>query len=189
MPAFILELLNEAAFMRFIGDKGVRTLADAREYMLKGPIDSYERHGFGLYAACLRDGTPIGICGLVKRDGLADAGRRVRVPGATLSAGIRHRVRGGGIGARKAKLAAAARRCHYGAGQPRVDRRARENRAQVRADDPARRRQRRTQSVRHRASREPTMNLASVLGTLYVLSELALMLKKRAKSARLSGRG
>jgi ribosomal-protein-alanine N-acetyltransferase len=69
---FILELLNEAAFLRFIGDKGVRTLDAAREYMLKGPIDSYRRHGFGLYAVCLRDGTPIGICGLVKRDGLAD---------------------------------------------------------------------------------------------------------------------
>ena len=70
--AFILELLNEPAFLQFIGDKGVRTLGDAREYMLKGPIDSYGRHGFGLYAACLLDGTSIGICGLVKRDGLAD---------------------------------------------------------------------------------------------------------------------
>jgi ribosomal-protein-alanine N-acetyltransferase len=70
--AFILELLNEPAFLQFIGDKGVRTLGDAREYLLRGPIDSYGRHGFGLYAACLLDGTPTGICGLVKRDGLAD---------------------------------------------------------------------------------------------------------------------
>jgi RimJ/RimL family protein N-acetyltransferase len=70
---FILELLNEAAFLRFIGDKGVRTLADARGYILNGPMDSYGRHGFGLYATCLLDGTPIGICGLVKREGLADA--------------------------------------------------------------------------------------------------------------------
>jgi RimJ/RimL family protein N-acetyltransferase len=69
---FILELLNEDAFLRHIGDKGVRNLADAREYIDKGPIDSYERHGFGLYAACLRDATPVGICGLVKRDGLDD---------------------------------------------------------------------------------------------------------------------
>src|SRR5579863_594049 len=68
--AFILELLNEAAFMRFIGDKGVRTLADARDYVRQGPMDSYARNGFGLYAACLRTGKPIGICGLVKRDGL-----------------------------------------------------------------------------------------------------------------------
>jgi RimJ/RimL family protein N-acetyltransferase len=85
---FILELLNEAGFIRFIGDKGVRTLADARDYILQGPMESYARHGFGLYATCLRgdaqsgdaqsgdaqsgerDGTPIGICGLVKREGL-----------------------------------------------------------------------------------------------------------------------
>jgi RimJ/RimL family protein N-acetyltransferase len=70
---FILELLNEAGFLRFIGDKGVRTLADARDYIVKGPLDSYGRFGFGLYLTTLRDsGTPIGICGLVKREGLAD---------------------------------------------------------------------------------------------------------------------
>ena len=51
----------------------MRTLDDARDIYDKGPRDSYERHGFGLYAACLLDGTPAGICGLVKRDGLADA--------------------------------------------------------------------------------------------------------------------
>jgi ribosomal-protein-alanine N-acetyltransferase len=77
---FILELLNEAGFIRFIGDKGVRSPAEAREYILQGPMDSYARNGFGLYAACLRSpasngapaGTAIGICGLVKREGLSD---------------------------------------------------------------------------------------------------------------------
>jgi RimJ/RimL family protein N-acetyltransferase len=76
---FILELLNEAGFIRYIGDKGVRTLAEARDYIRHGSMDSYARHGFGLYAACLRSasnaapaGTPIGICGLVKREGLDD---------------------------------------------------------------------------------------------------------------------
>jgi RimJ/RimL family protein N-acetyltransferase len=77
---FILELLNEPSFIRNIGDKGVRTLADARDYILQGPMDSYARNRFGLYAACLRHGaldgapagTPIGICGLVKREGLND---------------------------------------------------------------------------------------------------------------------
>lgn len=69
---FILELLNDDAFLRFIGDKGVRTLDDACAYLRKGPLASYARHGFGLYAVCLRDGTRTGICGLVKRDGLAD---------------------------------------------------------------------------------------------------------------------
>jgi RimJ/RimL family protein N-acetyltransferase len=70
--AFILELLNEPGFMRYIGDKGVRTLADAREYLLKGPMDSYARNGFGLYAVCLQDAVPVGICGLVQREGLGD---------------------------------------------------------------------------------------------------------------------
>jgi RimJ/RimL family protein N-acetyltransferase len=70
---FILELLNEPGFVRFIGDKGVRTLADARDYIAKGPMDSYRRHGFGLYLTSLRGcATPIGICGLVKREALAD---------------------------------------------------------------------------------------------------------------------
>jgi RimJ/RimL family protein N-acetyltransferase len=70
---FILQLLNETAFLRFIGDKGVRTLADARDYLLKGPMESYRHFGFGLYLTSLReDGAPIGMCGLVKREGLAD---------------------------------------------------------------------------------------------------------------------
>jgi RimJ/RimL family protein N-acetyltransferase len=70
---FILQLVNEASFMRFIGDKGVRTLADARDYIDKGPRDSYRRFGFGLYLTSLRDsGIAVGICGLVKRETLAD---------------------------------------------------------------------------------------------------------------------
>ena len=70
---FILQLLNEPGFLRYIGDKGVRTLADARDYIEKGPVDSYRLHGFGLYLTCLHDGTPLGMCGLVKRDTLPDA--------------------------------------------------------------------------------------------------------------------
>jgi len=70
---FVLKLLNEPGFLRFIGDKGVRSLADAREYISKGPIDSYRKFGFGLYLVVLRrDETAVGICGLVKREALAD---------------------------------------------------------------------------------------------------------------------
>ncbi|MDN3019083.1 GNAT family N-acetyltransferase [Paenibacillus sp. BSR1-1] len=69
--AFILELLNEPSWIRFIGDKGVRTLEDARNYILTGPMDMYTRQGFGLYLTELKDGgIPIGICGLIKRDSL-----------------------------------------------------------------------------------------------------------------------
>ena len=70
---FILELLNDPSFLRFIGDKGVRTLDDARNYILNGPVDMYNRLGFGLYLTELKkSGAPIGICGLIKRDGLED---------------------------------------------------------------------------------------------------------------------
>lgn len=69
---FILELLNEPGFLRYIGDKGVRNLQDARNYLTQGPIDSYVHNGFGLYAVALLDGTLTGMCGLVSRPGLED---------------------------------------------------------------------------------------------------------------------
>lgn len=70
---FILDLLNQPSFLHFIGDRGVRTLDDARNYILKGPIASYEHFGFGLYLTALKEsGVPIGICGLVKRESLED---------------------------------------------------------------------------------------------------------------------
>jgi RimJ/RimL family protein N-acetyltransferase len=70
---FILQLLNDPDWLRFIGDRGVRTLEDARNYILTGPLESYARHGFGLFLAELKaDGTPIGLCGLLKRDVLED---------------------------------------------------------------------------------------------------------------------
>ncbi len=70
---FIVELVNEPSFLRFIGDRGVKTLQDARQYLLKGPIASYERFGFGLNLTFLKEtGDPIGMCGLLKRDTLPD---------------------------------------------------------------------------------------------------------------------
>jgi RimJ/RimL family protein N-acetyltransferase len=70
---FIWELLNDAAFMQFIGDRGVRTVDDACEYLTKGPLEMYERLGFGLWGVELRTTrTPMGICGLLKREWLDD---------------------------------------------------------------------------------------------------------------------
>lgn len=70
---FILTLLNEPSFLRFIGDKKVRNLEDARQYLLNGPIASYERHGFGLLLVELKDSNiPVGMCGLLKREELPD---------------------------------------------------------------------------------------------------------------------
>src|SRR5215203_5977420 len=70
---FILTLLNEPSFLRYIGDKKVRNLDDAQQYILNGPIASYKQNGFGLYLAGLREShTPIGMCGLIKREELPD---------------------------------------------------------------------------------------------------------------------
>jgi len=46
--AFMRELVNEPCWLEFIGDKGVRTLADARRYLRTGPLAMYRRLGFGL---------------------------------------------------------------------------------------------------------------------------------------------
>jgi RimJ/RimL family protein N-acetyltransferase len=70
---FILRLLNEPSFLRFIGDKAVRNIDDARQYILNGPVASYRQNGFGLYLVELKpDNKPIGMCGLLKRETLPD---------------------------------------------------------------------------------------------------------------------
>ena len=69
---FIVELLNEPSFIQYIGDRGVRTLDDARAYFQAGPMASYEAHCFGLWLATLKESDErVGICGLLKRDTLA----------------------------------------------------------------------------------------------------------------------
>ncbi len=66
---FMFRLLNEPSFLRYIGDKGVRTLEDARSYILDGPLASYEKLGFGLWRVENRaSGVSMGMCGLLKRE-------------------------------------------------------------------------------------------------------------------------
>ncbi len=70
---FVLTLLNEPSFLHYIGDKGVRTVQEARLYIANVVMASYEQQGFGLYLIALQDTPiPIGMCGLVKREGLDD---------------------------------------------------------------------------------------------------------------------
>lgn len=70
---FIMKLLNEPGWLRYIGDKGIRTMDDAKGYITEGPRAMYEREGFGLFLTERKeDHAPIGLCGLIKRDGLED---------------------------------------------------------------------------------------------------------------------
>jgi RimJ/RimL family protein N-acetyltransferase len=71
--AFIVELLNDPAWLQFIGDRGVRTTADALAYLQSGPMAMYARLGFGLFAVAEKNsGRPTGLCGLLQRETLPD---------------------------------------------------------------------------------------------------------------------
>lgn len=71
---FILDLLNEPSFVKYIGDRNVRTVEQAREYIETRFAASYNQFGFGMYAVELKTtNEPIGICGFVRRESLPDA--------------------------------------------------------------------------------------------------------------------
>jgi ribosomal-protein-alanine N-acetyltransferase len=73
---FILELLNTPKFIKYIGDRGIRSVEDARDIIEKRYCQGYRDNGYGLYAVELKcmphagegAGVPIGMCGFVKRD-------------------------------------------------------------------------------------------------------------------------
>jgi RimJ/RimL family protein N-acetyltransferase len=68
----MLALLNEPSWLRFIGDRGVRSLEQARAYIENGAMENYARLGFGFYLVESKaDGRALGMCGLAQRDYLA----------------------------------------------------------------------------------------------------------------------
>jgi RimJ/RimL family protein N-acetyltransferase len=71
--AFMLSIWNDPAFVRYVGDRGLRSVEDAREALAGGALRMYQEHGLGPYLLTLRDeNVPIGICGLFHRDALPD---------------------------------------------------------------------------------------------------------------------
>lgn len=70
---FIIQLLNSEGWLKFIGDRHIKTLEQAENYLTNGPMKSYSVNGFGLSMVELKNThTPIGMCGLIKRDNLPD---------------------------------------------------------------------------------------------------------------------
>ncbi|WP_431048484.1 GNAT family N-acetyltransferase [Roseateles sp. L2-2] len=66
--AFILRLMNDEAWLANIGDRGIRTLEDARGYLDEGPWTQYRALGFGFYAVEMDEARiPVGVCGLARR--------------------------------------------------------------------------------------------------------------------------
>ncbi|MEO7102177.1 MAG: GNAT family N-acetyltransferase [Gemmatimonadaceae bacterium] len=71
---FVLRLVNDPSFIENIGDRGIRSLEQATNYLLDGPISSYRNHGHGPYMVVLKSvQAPIGMCGLLKRVKFDDA--------------------------------------------------------------------------------------------------------------------
>lgn len=82
--AFMLDLLNQPSWIKYIGDRGVRTLEESAEFIETRYRKGYKENGFGLWVVELKSNSdtltdarvsasvPIGICGLVKRDTLPD---------------------------------------------------------------------------------------------------------------------
>ena len=71
---FIIELLNSSDWIKFIGDRNVKTEDQARKYLESGPLKSYADNGFGLSLVELKDeAIPIGMCGILKREHLDNA--------------------------------------------------------------------------------------------------------------------
>lgn len=71
---FILDLLNQPSFIKYIGDRNVREIAGAVEYIESRFVGSYRQFGFGMWAVESKEtGAPVGICGFVRRDSLPDA--------------------------------------------------------------------------------------------------------------------
>lgn len=67
---FILKLVNTPGWIEYIGDREVSNLKGAKNYLLRGPLESYKKNGYGIYKMSLPDGTPIGMCGFLKREEL-----------------------------------------------------------------------------------------------------------------------
>ncbi len=68
---FYVRLFNSEGWLQYIGDRKVRSIADAETYIKNNYLPSYEKYGYGSYTVRLREnGMTIGACGLYKRDGL-----------------------------------------------------------------------------------------------------------------------
>ena len=68
---FIIELLNSPGWIKYIGDRNVRTTEEAIAYLKRGMLASYKENGYGLCLVGIKDGNiPIGMCGILKRDTL-----------------------------------------------------------------------------------------------------------------------
>jgi RimJ/RimL family protein N-acetyltransferase len=71
---FIYELLNTPDWLKYIGDRNIQTLYDARHYLENKTLTSYTKNGFGMWCVRLHTGQAVGMCGLLQRPDFIDIG-------------------------------------------------------------------------------------------------------------------
>lgn len=68
-----LQVMNTPLFHRWIGDRQIRSEAQAREALAVGPLTMQSMRGYSLYLVERKsDDAVIGMCGLIKRETLQD---------------------------------------------------------------------------------------------------------------------
>lgn len=104
--AFIVALLNDPDWIRYIGDRNIRSLEDAEAYLRNGPIKMLAEHGFSLLAVETRtEGEPVGMCGLI---------RRIEMPDVDLGFAFLPAARGKGYATEAAAAVLARAFTHHG---------------------------------------------------------------------------
>ncbi len=68
---FILKLVNTPKLLKYIGDRNIKTVENARDYIKEKMIPQLERLGYANYTVIRKqDNQKIGTCGLYDRKGL-----------------------------------------------------------------------------------------------------------------------
>lgn len=67
----MLAVWNDPSFIRHVGDRGIRTIDAARVALEEGALKFYSDYGYGPFrVALIADDSPVGVCGLFRREGL-----------------------------------------------------------------------------------------------------------------------
>jgi len=69
--SFIMELVNTPKWLKYIGDRNIKSIEDARNYIREKMLPQEERLGFGNFTVVRKtDQQRLGTCGLYDREGL-----------------------------------------------------------------------------------------------------------------------
>ncbi|MEM9329252.1 MAG: GNAT family N-acetyltransferase, partial [Bacteroidota bacterium] len=69
--AFIFELFNEPKWIKYIGNRNIASVEQAKDYIVERMTPQLQRLGYSSYTLIKKDDQQkIGVCGLYDREGL-----------------------------------------------------------------------------------------------------------------------